>query len=76
MSAVFGVEKPKVGLLSNGSEDKKGNALTKEAFELLSESNINFMGNNDSAVDIGKNVARFVRFKFKHDASNTAIRNA
>lgn len=45
MSAVFGVEKPKVGLLSNGSEDKKGNALTKEAFELLSESNINFMGN-------------------------------
>lgn len=45
MSAVFGVEKPKVGLLSNGSEDKKGNALTKETFELLSESNINFMGN-------------------------------
>ena len=37
---------------------------------------INFMWNNDNAVDIGQNVARFVRFKFKHDASNTAIRNA
>lgn len=37
---------------------------------------INFMINNDNAVDIGKNVSRFVRFKFKHDASNTAIRNA
>lgn len=37
---------------------------------------INFMWNNDNAVDIGKNVSRFVRFKFKHDASNTAIRNA
>lgn len=37
---------------------------------------INFMWNNDTAVDIGKNAARFVRFKFKHDASNTAIRNA
>ena len=37
---------------------------------------INFMWNNDNAVDIGKNATRFVRFKFKHDASNTAIRNA
>lgn len=38
---------------------------------------INFMGNSGvSTVDIGKNDARFVRFKFKHDASNTAIRNA
>ena len=37
---------------------------------------INFMWNNDNTVDIGKNGSRFVRFKFKHDASNTAIRNA
>ena len=37
---------------------------------------INFMWNNDNAVDIGKNGSRFVRFKFKHDVSNTAIRNA
>jgi glycerol-3-phosphate acyltransferase PlsX len=32
---IMGVENPKVGLLSNGSEDTKGNALTKEAFALL-----------------------------------------
>ena len=37
---------------------------------------INFWGTNDSIINIGNNQARFVRFKFKHDASNTTIRNA
>jgi len=32
---ILGISSPKVGLLSNGSEDSKGNALTKEAFGLL-----------------------------------------
>jgi len=32
---VLGVEKPRVGLLSNGSEDNKGNELTKATFPLL-----------------------------------------
>lgn len=32
---ILGISSPKVGLLSNGSEDSKGNALTKEAFKLL-----------------------------------------
>jgi glycerol-3-phosphate acyltransferase PlsX len=32
---ILGVTNPRVGLLSNGSEDSKGNALTKEAFGLL-----------------------------------------
>ena len=32
---IMGMKAPKVGLLSNGSEDSKGNALTKEAFGLL-----------------------------------------
>jgi len=36
---------PKIGLLSNGSEEDKGNSLTKEAFALLKESNLNFYGN-------------------------------
>ena len=35
----------KVGLLSNGSEDNKGNLLTKEVFSLLKESDVNFIGN-------------------------------
>ena len=35
MEKAMNVHKPRVGLLSNGSEDSKGNALTKEAFKLL-----------------------------------------
>ena len=33
---VLGYSKPRVGLLSIGSEDAKGNSLTKESFKLLS----------------------------------------
>lgn len=52
------------------------NTFTKTMLGWNKVNYINFMLNNDNAVDIGKNVARFVRFKFKHDAGNTAIRNA
>jgi len=41
---ILGVAEPRVGLLSNGSEDSKGNALTKEAFTLLKELK-GFVGN-------------------------------
>jgi len=41
---IMGIRSPKVGLLSNGSEDSKGNALTKEAFGLLKGLN-GFVGN-------------------------------
>jgi len=42
----FGVEHPKVGLLSIGEEPRKGDTLRKEAYELLSAApNINFIGN-------------------------------
>ena len=34
---VIGLSNPKVGLLSNGEEDTKGNALTKEAFKLMQD---------------------------------------
>ncbi|MDD3831275.1 MAG: phosphate acyltransferase PlsX [Clostridia bacterium] len=44
--AVLNVANPRVGLLSNGTEDKKGNDLNRQAFTLLKEeSNINFVGN-------------------------------
>lgn len=39
------VEEPKVGLLNVGEEDVKGNELVKEAFNLLSQAPINFIGN-------------------------------
>jgi glycerol-3-phosphate acyltransferase PlsX len=42
----FGVERPKVGLLSIGEEPGKGDTLRKETFELLSTAgNIDFVGN-------------------------------
>jgi glycerol-3-phosphate acyltransferase PlsX len=36
---------PRVGLLSIGEEASKGNELTKEAFKLLTETSLNFIGN-------------------------------
>jgi glycerol-3-phosphate acyltransferase PlsX len=45
MEAVHGVERPKVGLLSNGSEAKKGTAAIVEANERLAGGPLNFVGN-------------------------------
>lgn len=42
---VRGVKNPRVGLLNIGTEEKKGNDLTKKAFELLQQADINFIGN-------------------------------
>jgi glycerol-3-phosphate acyltransferase PlsX len=42
---ILGIENPRIGLLSVGEEDSKGNELTKEAFKLLSKMPINFVGN-------------------------------
>ncbi|OGO61257.1 MAG: hypothetical protein A2029_09330 [Chloroflexi bacterium RBG_19FT_COMBO_47_9] len=36
---------PRIGLLSNGEEGGKGNDLVKAAYQLLKESNLNFIGN-------------------------------
>ena len=41
-------ERPKIGLLSVGGEDGKGNSLTKAVFKALSEMPINFVGNVES----------------------------
>ncbi len=44
--AVLGIKEPKIGLLSNGAEDKKGNELNREAFEMLKEcASLDFIGN-------------------------------
>jgi glycerol-3-phosphate acyltransferase PlsX len=42
---LFGVDAPRVGLLSIGEEEGKGNELTKETFRVLKEAGLNFMGN-------------------------------
>ncbi len=41
---VLGKENPRVGLLSNGEEDSKGNDLTRSAHTLLKNSFINYVG--------------------------------
>ncbi|NJK92907.1 MAG: phosphate acyltransferase PlsX, partial [Blastochloris sp.] len=42
---ILHIPNPKVGLLCNGTEEVKGNELTKEAFQLLKNAPINFIGN-------------------------------
>ena len=42
---VCGIESPKIGLLNIGVEDTKGDELRLEAYKLLSESDLNFIGN-------------------------------
>ena len=45
MRCVHGIAAPRIGLLSVGTEDKKGNALGKATFKLLKDSDLNFKGN-------------------------------
>ncbi|MGH9360034.1 MAG: phosphate acyltransferase PlsX [Terriglobia bacterium] len=42
---IFGAARPRVGLLSIGSEDHKGNDLTRESFRRLKELPLRFVGN-------------------------------
>ncbi len=42
---LLGMDAPRVGLLSIGEEDGKGNELTREAFRLLKSSPVRFVGN-------------------------------
>src|ERR1700692_3778063 len=42
---IFGKKRPRVGLLSIGEEEGKGNDLTRAAFQLLKRLPINFIGN-------------------------------
>ncbi len=42
---VLGVTRPRVGLLSNGEEESKGNRLVQEAHVLLRDADVNFIGN-------------------------------
>ncbi|HTM40347.1 MAG TPA: phosphate acyltransferase PlsX [Terriglobales bacterium] len=43
--SIFGTRRPRVGLLSNGEEESKGNDLTRDAYKLLKQLPINFVGN-------------------------------
>lgn len=42
---VLGINNPTVGLINIGSEEEKGNELTKETYQLLKNEDLNFIGN-------------------------------
>src|SRR5204862_6449287 len=42
---VYDIESPRIGLLSIGHEETKGNELTREAHQLLKAAPVNFIGN-------------------------------
>ncbi len=43
-----GITRPRVGLLNIGTEEKKGNELVRNTYELLKQADINFIGNVES----------------------------
>jgi len=45
VSQIIGINSPRIGLLSNGEEETKGNKLIKETHKLLKSSGLNFIGN-------------------------------
>lgn len=67
------IDKPKIGLLNVGVESHKGDKLTKEAYELLSESNLNFVGNIEARDLFSGKVNVIVADGF---AGNVAIKTA
>jgi len=50
---LWGVENPRVAIVSNGEEPDKGNQLVRQTFPLLQKSGLNFVGNVE-----GKDVTR------------------
>jgi glycerol-3-phosphate acyltransferase PlsX len=42
---VWGIENPRVALISNGEEADKGNILVRDTYAVLDESSLNFIGN-------------------------------
>jgi len=51
---ILGIDSPRVGLLSNGEEESKGNQLVKESHKLLKKTNLNFIGNIEGQDISGK----------------------
>lgn len=45
MEKIFGIDRPRIGQLNNGTEYNKGNTLQVETYHMLSDSGLNFVGN-------------------------------
>ena len=50
MENVKGIKNPRVGLINIGTEAEKGNAVAKEAYELLKAGSLNFTGNVEASM--------------------------
>ena len=48
MEKIYGIDRPKIGQLNNGTEYNKGNALQTESYQVLAECGLNFVGNVES----------------------------
>lgn len=53
---VRGIKNPKVGLISNGEEEGKGNQLVRDALPLIKAAGLNFFGNVEGKEVIGGKV--------------------
>ncbi len=56
---IYGIQNPKVGLLSVGEEKSKGNEVSVSAYELLKKTKLNFIGNVEGR-DVLKGTAHVV----------------
>lgn len=70
---VIHIDNPKIGLLNVGVESHKGNKLTKEAYELLENADVNFIGNVEARELFDGDVNVIVADGF---AGNVAIKAA
>lgn len=59
VSQILGISSPRIGLLSNGAEETKGDKLIKGSYKLLKSSALNFIGNIEGQ-DILKGVAEVI----------------
>lgn len=56
---LWGIENPRVAIVSNGEEADKGNRLVRDTFPLLQASGLNFVGNAEGK-DVTKGIADVV----------------
>jgi len=59
VSQIIGISSPRIGLLSNGEEETKGNKLIVESHKLLKKTKLNFIGNIEGQ-DILKGAAEVI----------------
>src|SRR5579864_9554551 len=82
--SMFGTARPRVGLLSIGEEEGKGNELTRESFQLLKQLPLNFIGKvevivadgfvGNVALKTSEGVVNLVRATLKETLAETITR--